>query len=114
MNSTNTTSGASTSAKLLWRHAKPKSTPMYKYLQQVNQIYCLELSTYPELHQWSIEHIDEFWQSVWSFAGIKAEGSPCPVSELDCPVKDTESDHSRPSTLTRPCFLAQNSSRMPV
>jgi acetoacetyl-CoA synthetase len=86
MNSTNGTNDASTSAKPLWKHADPQSTPMYQYLQRVNETHGLQISTYPELHRWSIENIDEFWQSVWNFVGIKAEGSPSPVS-MQVPAK---------------------------
>jgi len=83
MNTTNHTdsaNGTSTRAKLLWKHPDPTSTPMSKYLQHVNYTYNLRLSTYPELHRWSIDHIDTFWESVWKFVGVRAEGSESPVS----------------------------------
>ena len=47
---------------------------MYQYLQRVNEAYDLRLSTYPELYQWSIDNIDLFWQSVWDFVGVRAQG----------------------------------------
>lgn len=47
---------------------------MYQYLQKVNAKHDLQLSTYPELYKWSINNIDQFWQSVWDFVGIRAQG----------------------------------------
>lgn len=74
MNGTNGSNGTSKGAKLLWRHTSPESTPMYHFLQKVNKTYGLQLSTYPELYQWSIDEIDQFWQSVWQFVGVRAQG----------------------------------------
>jgi acetoacetyl-CoA synthetase len=105
--------GTSIGPKLLWRHADPQSTAMYRYLQAVNQIHNLRLSTYPDLHQWSVDNIDAFWQSVWTFAGIRAEGDASPVSQ-----SDTSSmyyiDNNRLSTLKHPCSRALNFSGMHV
>jgi acetoacetyl-CoA synthetase len=72
--------GTPAGSKLLWRHPDPQSTAMHRYLQAVNQSHNLRLSTYSDLHQWSIENIDAFWQSVWKFVGIRAEGDASPVS----------------------------------
>ena len=30
------------------------------------------LANYPDLHAWSVEERSEFWQQLWSFAGITA------------------------------------------
>jgi acetoacetyl-CoA synthetase len=73
--------GTSIGPKLLWRHADPQSTAMHRYLQAVNQSHDLRMSTYSALHQWSIENIDAFWQSVWNFVGIRADGDASPVSQ---------------------------------
>jgi hypothetical protein len=67
-------------SKLLWKHPDPESTPMHRYLKAVNYAHGLQLSSYPELHQWSIANIDAFWQSVWKFVGVRAEGEASPVS----------------------------------
>jgi hypothetical protein len=101
----------SSSAKLLWRHADPASTPMTKYLQHVNHAYSLQLSTYPELHKWSIEHIDAFWESVWKFVGVRAEGSATPVSSSKQKSLYVIDDN-RQSTQMYPCFLDLHSSGM--
>jgi hypothetical protein len=79
-NGSNGDNGQTSCAKLLWSHPDPRTTPMYEYLQAVNKEHNLHLSTYRELHQWSITNIDAFWQSVWKFVGVKAEGDASPVS----------------------------------
>jgi hypothetical protein len=82
-NGTKSANGTSIQPKLLWKHAEPHSTPMYQYLQSVNQTYNVQLSTYPELYQWSIKNIDAFWQSVWKFTGVRADGDASPVSRRE-------------------------------
>jgi len=79
-NHTDSANGVSSTAKLLWTHPDPSSTPMTKYLRHVNITYDLQLSTYGDLHTWSIQNIDTFWESVWKFVGVRAEGSATPVS----------------------------------
>ena len=81
MNGTNGTNGASVGAKLLWRHSAPESTAMYQFLQKVNKAHGMQLSSYRELHKWSIENINEFWQDVWDFVGVRATGQATRVSQ---------------------------------
>jgi acetoacetyl-CoA synthetase len=38
----------------------------------VNAEWNLQLSSYKELYDWSVENIPEFWVEMWEFAGIKA------------------------------------------
>jgi acetoacetyl-CoA synthetase len=83
---TNGMLGAAHGSKLLWKHPTPESTPMHAYLKAVNHAHDLHLSSYPELHQWSIGNIDAFWQSVWKFVGIRAEGEASPVSQSSEPT----------------------------
>jgi acetoacetyl-CoA synthetase len=35
-----------------------------------------DLSTYPALHRWSVEHREEFWAELWRFTGVIAAGRP--------------------------------------
>lgn len=79
-NGTADSNGTNSSSKLLWKHADTESTAMHKYLKEVNYTYNLNLFTYQELHRWSIENIDAFWQSIWKFVGVRAEGEASPVS----------------------------------
>lgn len=54
---------------------------MHRFLTEVNKTRGLQLSTYKELHQWSIDNIDEFWQDVWQFVGVRAQGKASRVSQ---------------------------------
>lgn len=42
------------------------------FLNTVNQRHGLNLTSYPELHRWSIERIPDFWAMVWDHAGVIA------------------------------------------
>lgn len=76
---TNTTNGISKNTKLLWQHQSPKSTAMYKFLEHVNEKYHLQLSSFEDLHKWSIEEIGEFWGTCWDYLGVKAKSQPSEV-----------------------------------
>ncbi|KAL5115575.1 hypothetical protein ACEQ8H_006551 [Pleosporales sp. CAS-2024a] len=85
-NGTSRPNGTHTESKLLWKHADPDSTPMYKYMQAVNKAYNLDLSTYQELHKWSIDNVDAFWQSVWRFVGVRADGDASRAVDPEAPM----------------------------
>jgi acetoacetyl-CoA synthetase len=69
--------------KLLWEHTNPKSTPMWAFLQHVNEKYGLQAQTYKELLRWSIENIADFWGEVWEFVGVRVSAKYTAVS-IDC------------------------------
>ena len=66
------TNGVTKLPKLLWEHPDPKSTPMWAFLQHVNEKNGLQFKTYQELLEWSNWHIADFWGEVWDFVGIRA------------------------------------------
>jgi len=43
-----------------------------RFIDEVNAKYGLNLKTYAELYQWSIENIPDFWAEMWDFADIKS------------------------------------------
>jgi acetoacetyl-CoA synthetase len=43
------------------------------YLRWLEQTRGLGLRTYPELHRWSVEHLEDFWASIWEYFDIKSE-----------------------------------------
>ncbi len=61
--------------KPLWEpNAKRiKDANLTAFIQSVNNIYDLNLTTFEELHQWSIHHIRNFWRTVWDFCGVIAK-----------------------------------------
>ena len=43
-----------------------------RFIHEINVRHALNLNSYPELYQWSIEYIPDFWAAVWDFAELKA------------------------------------------
>jgi acetoacetyl-CoA synthetase len=48
-----------------------RKTNMYKLMTSVNSKYNLELSSYAELYQWTIENKKEFWAELWDLAEVR-------------------------------------------
>ncbi len=44
---------------------------MFRFLQAVNETFSLDLKTYADLHHWSIEHLEEFWDFYRTYSGIR-------------------------------------------
>ena len=40
-------------------------TNIYKLKQYINKKYSLDISNYNQLHRWSIQNIDLFWEVMW-------------------------------------------------
>jgi acetoacetyl-CoA synthetase len=47
-----------------------EQSQLYRFMQQVNSIHHLQLSDYAGLHQWSVQHSDQFWSLLWEEAGV--------------------------------------------
>ena len=60
--------------KLLWTPSEQQiqDSNMYRFMTGVNRKYQKNFTTYPELWQWSVDHIPEFWAEMWDFAGVIA------------------------------------------
>ena len=43
-----------------------------RFIEKLNAQHQLNLRSYLELYQWSVENIPDFWAAVWDFAEIKA------------------------------------------
>jgi acetoacetyl-CoA synthetase len=58
---------------------KPQNQPLWTPTEQQVETATLtpflrrvNLSTYSELHKWSVTHLDGFWREVWDFCGVIA------------------------------------------
>ncbi len=51
---------------------RKRDTNITRFIQEINARHTLDLESYPELYQWSIEYIPDFWAAIWDFAEIKA------------------------------------------
>ncbi|KIX06976.1 acetoacetate-CoA ligase [Rhinocladiella mackenziei CBS 650.93] len=56
-------------------------TPLDEFRACVNQKYNLRLTTYADLHAFSVSRLNDFWMTLWDFSGIKA--SVHPVKAID-------------------------------
>jgi acetoacetyl-CoA synthetase len=75
--------------KELWRHAAPKTTPMWQFMQRVNERHGLQVNDYPGLYKWSMENTASFWEEVWHFVGITASkpfDEVCSCVSLNLPL----------------------------
>ncbi|MFP4444789.1 MAG: AMP-binding protein [Desulfosudaceae bacterium] len=56
----------------IWQPGRDRieSSNMYRFMGRINEVHGTRLSTYPELYQWSIDHIPDFWARMWAFADI--------------------------------------------
>ena len=43
-----------------------------RFMDVVNARYKLNIASYADLHDWSVNNIPDFWLTVWDFAAIKA------------------------------------------
>ena len=55
------------------------SSQMMKFLKHVNDKFDLNLSTYDELHQWSVDSNEDFWSELFPFFNISYTGSLSPA-----------------------------------
>lgn len=62
----------SSSPKLLWKHKDPTSTRIHQFKTHIELKCQVELDDYEKLRKWSITNLNQFWEEVWHFTGIKA------------------------------------------
>ncbi|MEZ8107678.1 acetoacetate--CoA ligase [Vibrio splendidus] len=62
------------SNKPIWQPSEQRiaQANVTRFMDSLNQQGVLEreLKNYAELHQWSVEHPESFWQNVWQFCGM--------------------------------------------
>lgn len=60
--------------KLLWKPSeeRKKSANITRFIEFVNSKYGTSISNYSELYQFSIEEVENFYSSMWSFFGVKS------------------------------------------
>jgi len=66
--------GKSSMGKLLWEPSEEriKEANVTRFIDFVNKKYGLEIDSYSQLYDWSIENIPDFWAAVWDFGGVIA------------------------------------------
>lgn len=58
----------------IWKpsQARIEDSNMWAFMQSVNQLNDLNLASYQQLHQWSVDDRGAFWDLLWRYADIKA------------------------------------------
>ncbi|TAK32957.1 MAG: acetoacetate--CoA ligase [Chloroflexota bacterium] len=58
----------------LWRPSEERiqQANITRFIGVVNEKYDLRIRSYAQLYDWSVEHIPDFWATIWDYAGIKA------------------------------------------
>src|ERR1041384_2593368 len=58
----------------LWVPAEERrrSASITRFIEAVNKQHGLNLQSYAELYDWSIQNIPDFWAAMWDFSEIKA------------------------------------------
>jgi acetoacetyl-CoA synthetase len=61
-----------TKAELLWQPSEERirRSQMYGFMHSMAEKYGFD-AEWPALHQWSVDHSDEFWQELFDYAEIK-------------------------------------------
>lgn len=64
---------AAPSQPLVWSPTPDEiqQTSLDKFRRLVNARYHLNLNTYHELHDFSVNRLEDFWTSVWDFVGVR-------------------------------------------
>src|SRR5689334_8144135 len=60
--------------ELLWQPSERaiEEAQLTQFARQVIRKRKLEVASYPEFYQWSVENPEEFWSDVWDFGGVIA------------------------------------------
>ena len=58
--------------EILWQPSENriKTSKMFLFMKNINNKYQLNLASYKELHLWSINNRELFWNEIWDFYEI--------------------------------------------
>lgn len=67
--------------KLLWQPSEEvkSSSNLSHYIHWLKEHYVFEAENYHELWQWSVDNIEDFWLSIWSYFEVQANNQPLQV-----------------------------------
>lgn len=65
----------------LWSHPSPHLTRLDAFRRHVNKKYGLALATYDQLHKWSTDDLESFYQELFNFCGLVTSHAPSRVAD---------------------------------
>lgn len=76
-----TTHTETTAGAVLWTPRPDQIAPtrLAAYMRWLAAERGLNFADYQDLWKWSVDELEPFWQSVWDFFDVQADGSPDPV-----------------------------------
>ncbi|RSL37986.1 hypothetical protein CEP53_015291 [Fusarium sp. AF-6] len=63
-----------------WKYPHPQATRLDSFRRHINRSYDVDLKTYDELHQWSVDNLEAFCKETWTFCGIVHSVPPTRVA----------------------------------
>ena len=56
--------------KILWNPqlSSFQNSNIYRFQKKINSKYNLTIDNYIDLHKWSIDNSNQFWEEVWNYA----------------------------------------------
>ena len=68
------TIGEVTMAKRLWQptDSEKRATNIYRFMQKVNEKFNTQFDEYSQLYQWSVDHLSDFWATIWDFVQMQS------------------------------------------
>src|SRR5919106_2921636 len=76
-----TGTGAATRGQKLWGPSAERieRATMTRYMRWLASERGLSFDGYPELWEWSVTSLEDFWRSIWDFFEVEATGDPTTV-----------------------------------
>ncbi|MEO8612007.1 MAG: acetoacetate--CoA ligase [Chloroflexota bacterium] len=67
---------STTENAILWQPSDDviQNANLTHYMRWLESTRQLHFETYPELHRWSVAHLEDFWASLWDYLGLKFSG----------------------------------------
>ncbi|NND65570.1 MAG: AMP-binding protein, partial [Gammaproteobacteria bacterium] len=62
-----------TVAKVMWQPSATQiiDSHLTRFIAYAQEITHKQFNDYQSLHQWSVDHPDEFWKMVWAYCGVQ-------------------------------------------
>ena len=68
--------------KILWKPGNNQKTHFNQFIDLVNSKYDLDLKTYNDLYDWSVNNIPQFWENTLDYSDIVYSGTYDRVIDL--------------------------------
>ncbi|MBU8906160.1 acetoacetate--CoA ligase [Desertibacillus haloalkaliphilus] len=69
--------GGFSSREVIWTPSQQRidNSTMTSYMNWLQETKGLTFSKYTDLWKWSVDELEEFWESIWDYCGVKAESN---------------------------------------